>query len=123
MTTGELELPRTKVPTGAYILINNQVFPIAEESITIGRQLDNDLVINDSLVSRRHAQIQYKAHQFFLEDLGSTGGTFLNSRPINNSTPLHSGDIILIANIPIMFVIDMKAIGGSVNQQTRNLDE
>ncbi|MBI3160240.1 MAG: FHA domain-containing protein [Chloroflexi bacterium] len=118
MTTGELQTPAVTFPAGAFMLIQNHVFPIASDLITIGRQLDNDLVIGDSLVSRRHAQIEWQKGRFVLTDLGSTSGTLLNNKPVKNPVSLYSGDMILIANTPIMFVIDPQTHPLASNQTT-----
>lgn len=87
----------------AYLVINNQIYPISEPVITIGRKLDNDVVIQDPLVSRYHAEIRREDGQYFLHDLESTCGTYVNQKNITKSQ-LYSGDIILFANVPIMFV-------------------
>lgn len=87
----------------AYLVINNQIYPISELVITIGRKLDNDVVIQDPLVSRYHAEIRREDGQYFLHDLESTCGTYVNQKNVTKSQ-LHSGDIILFANVPIMFV-------------------
>jgi pSer/pThr/pTyr-binding forkhead associated (FHA) protein len=87
----------------AYLVINNQIYPIGELVITIGRKLDNDVVIQDPLVSRYHAEIRREGDQYFLHDLESTCGTYVNQKNVTKSK-LHSGDIILFANVPIMFV-------------------
>lgn len=90
---------------GAYLVINNQVFPLNKDRVTIGRKLDNDLVIQDPLVSRNHAAIHAEHGKFIIYDLESTGGTYLNNKKIDQSA-LYSGDIILLANVALMFVND-----------------
>ncbi|MBN1356618.1 FHA domain-containing protein [bacterium] len=65
------------------------------QPITIGREKYNDLVLNDLLVSRQHAMIQWDTGHFFLKDLSSRNGTFLNNKRIDFS-PLKDGDIIKI---------------------------
>jgi pSer/pThr/pTyr-binding forkhead associated (FHA) protein len=106
VTTGELQTPVAAIPTGAFMLIDNHIFPIAAPLVTIGRHLENDLVIADSLISRRHAQVEWRDGRFVLTDLGSTSGTLLNNKPVKSPVTLYSGDMILIAHTPIMFVVD-----------------
>jgi pSer/pThr/pTyr-binding forkhead associated (FHA) protein len=87
----------------AYLVVNSQIYPLNKSVTTIGRKLDNDIVIQDPLVSRYHAEIRKEGGVFYLHDLESTCGTFVNQKNIS-SGQLYSGDIILFANVPIMFV-------------------
>ena len=88
--------------------------------MTIGRKLDNDLVIHDNLISRYHAEIRYEEKQFSILDLESTGGTFLNNKKIKKSI-LYSGDIILMANVPIMFVDQRESLEKKSSETTGKL--
>lgn len=90
---------------GVYLVINNRIFPIDKDVITIGRKLENDLVIKDFLISRKHAEIRFENGKYHIYDLSSTGGTFLNQKKISNSI-LYSGDIIFLASVPMMFIED-----------------
>ena len=58
---------------------------------TVGRKVDKDLVIADPRVSRDHAQIMQQGQEFFLEDLGSKHGTFVNGERIQRQK-LERGD-------------------------------
>jgi pSer/pThr/pTyr-binding forkhead associated (FHA) protein len=87
----------------AFLIINTQVFPIPDTPITIGRNLSNQLVVSVSTVSRKHAMIQRKGDHYVLTDLNSTGGTFVNEKKIMKAV-LKSGDSILLADTPLVFV-------------------
>ncbi len=87
----------------AFIVMNAQVFPIKKAVTSIGRKLSNDFVIQSTKVSRFHAEIRYEKGKFALKDLDSTSGTFVNNIQVRESQ-LFSGDLILIANVPMMFV-------------------
>lgn len=55
-------------------------------SITLGRSLDNDIVLGHKLVSRKHARISVIQDNFVLEDLGSSNGTYIKDRKTNKCT-------------------------------------
>lgn len=71
---------------------------------SIGRATENQVVIPSTQASRKHAQI-YARHgdEFWLSDLGSVNGTWLNSRRIARSTRLRDGDTISVAGISFTF--------------------
>ena len=89
----------------AFLVIQNQVFPLTREVTLIGRRLTNHLVVDDRRVSRMHAQIRSINNQFLLVDLNSTGGTFVNGEKIYQIA-LYSGDQISLAGISISFIQD-----------------
>ncbi|WP_447980478.1 FHA domain-containing protein [Candidatus Nitrospira bockiana] len=70
--------------------------------LTIGRAADNDLVIDHLAVSAHHARIVKIQTTFYLEDLGSTNGTYINNTRIDEQ-PLKHGDEILIATHRFLF--------------------
>jgi hypothetical protein len=76
--------------------------PITEAVITIGRGLDNDIILDDRHVSRAHAQLRRRYGQYILYDLDSTGGTTVNDRPVRE-TPLQPGDLIAFAGAKVRF--------------------
>jgi len=104
-----------------YLLINNQIFPITKSLISIGRKLDNDLVIQDPMVSRNHAAIYTEDGKFIIKDMGSTGGTFVNNKKVDEAV-LFSGDIILLSSIPLMFINDNPSIYKRSEIETDTLD-
>jgi pSer/pThr/pTyr-binding forkhead associated (FHA) protein len=108
------------IPENAYIVINSQVFPIKNNLTKIGRKLDNDLVLKESLVSRHHAEIQLREGQFFIRDLESSSGTFINNHKVKEGA-LYSGDIILLANVPLMFVLEDNSINKKSDKETGGL--
>lgn len=70
----------------------------------IGREPANDLAITgDSLVSRNHARIVRVDDCFYVEDLSSTNGTYVNRERTQSRTLLKSGDIIYIGATPLEF--------------------
>ncbi len=71
-------------------------FPVAaEKQILIGRSSDLDMVLVEDMVSRKHARIGMQGDQIWIEDLGSTNGTFVNGEKIKRAR-LKEGDRVLI---------------------------
>ena len=72
------------------------VYPLTAGVTTIGRSSDNDVVVPDDPVSRRHAQIRWDGARFVLEDLGSRNGTFVNGRRLDGPHVLRHGDQLVV---------------------------
>lgn len=67
--------------------------------ITIGRKDDNDIVVNDVYVGRNHCKlIKDEQGSYYIVDLGSTNGTYVNGMRISESVKLSINDIIRIGN-------------------------
>jgi pSer/pThr/pTyr-binding forkhead associated (FHA) protein len=61
---------------------------------TIGRDVNNSLVVDDEFVSADHAVLTFRGRVWFLEDRGSTNGTYLNGQIVRGVVPLGYGDEI-----------------------------
>ncbi len=72
----------------------NQVFDLNKDVVTLGRDITNDIVINDREVSRHHLRVVRSAEGCTLEDLGSTNGTFVNGKRVSGMVALKNGDMI-----------------------------
>ena len=70
--------------------------------VTIGRLPDNTIVIDSSAASGHHACAALEGHDFVLEDLASTNGTFVNDTRVNRHT-LRNGDVIRIGDHTLEF--------------------
>jgi hypothetical protein len=64
---------------------------LAEAPISIGRAEDSTLVITDDYASARHARLVPRAGQWYIEDLGSTNGTYLDRGKVSAPTPVPLG--------------------------------
>ncbi len=74
-----------------------------ERRLTIGRGKENDIVLDDSAASRRHAEIFNALDGFYVRDLNSSYGVFVNNVKINNPFHLSHSDRIVIGNTLIYF--------------------
>ena len=83
----------------SYLMFNKQKIDLVAK-ITIGRDTDNDVVVDNKLASRHHAMIQKIKNAYFIKDMGSTNGTFINGVRIPNDkyVKMNPGDKITIGN-------------------------
>src|SRR6266545_1457635 len=90
-------------------------FPLRmNREIIIGRSSDLDMVLVEDMVSRRHAKISSTDGDVYIQDMGSTNGTFVNGEKIAGRAQLHEGDRILVGTS----IIKVVAVEGSVAQQS-----
>lgn len=73
-----------------------KVYDLEKNELFIGRDLNNDIVINDPEVSRRHARLILQGKTYVLEDLGSTNGTVVNGQRLSGPYILKDGDDITL---------------------------
>jgi ABC-type multidrug transport system ATPase subunit/pSer/pThr/pTyr-binding forkhead associated (FHA) protein/ABC-type multidrug transport system permease subunit len=79
--------------------------PITPQGLTIGRDPDNDLVIDSTSASRRHARVTPAEGRYFLADLGTRNGTLLNGERLHGESRwLNSGDKIEVGREPLRFL-------------------
>src|SRR6188768_2328211 len=79
-------------------------FPLRmNREIIIGRSSDLDMVLVEDMVSRKHAKISTTDDEVYIQDLGSTNGTFVNGEKITRSR-LQEGDRILVGTSIIKMV-------------------
>ena len=71
--------------------------------LTIGRDPANDLVIDHKLASRRHARFEQDESGFYIRDLDSTNGTYLNGQRIEGAQILRNNDEVWVAETVIVF--------------------
>ncbi len=77
-----------------------QVFPLGTETVTLGSQADNLILLADPQVSPHHAAISWQpaTGTFLIEDLGSSRGTYVNEVRVEGTQPLRHGDVIRVGN-------------------------
>lgn len=75
------------------------VIPLSEQQFTIGRHADCDLSLPSHEISRLHAKITIQGDSVFVEDCGSTNGTYVNRKRIDGSTAILEGDVVHFSSI------------------------
>lgn len=78
------------------------VYPLTKETTTIGRKPSNDISIDNLSISGRHAQVITILDDSFLEDLGSTNGTYVNGKLVKKHA-LENGDNITLGKFQITY--------------------
>lgn len=104
----------------AFVVMSSQIFPINKSVTSIGRRLNNDLVLQNSQVSRAHAEIRFEDGDYMIVDLNSTSGTFVNNEKIKKCK-IFSGDLLLIANVPLMFLDENDPLYKDMEKHTDKL--
>jgi pSer/pThr/pTyr-binding forkhead associated (FHA) protein len=97
-------------------------FPImTDKPVIVGRSSDLDMVLVEDMVSRKHARIAMQQDQIWIEDLGSTNGTFVNGEKVKRAR-LKEGDRVLIGT-SILKVLGLEGgkEGGEPRQNLENV--
>lgn len=76
--------------------------PLESTLLTMGRGLNNDIILEDTRVSRHHAQLRYKTRRFWVTDLNSTNGSYINGERISEAD-LRDGDILSLGGLELTF--------------------
>jgi pSer/pThr/pTyr-binding forkhead associated (FHA) protein len=81
-----------------------KTFELTQKELTIGRDINNEIAINDPEISRRHCRLVQQAEGYTLEDLGSTNGTFVNEKRISGTHTLRHGESVRVGeNVILVF--------------------
>jgi pSer/pThr/pTyr-binding forkhead associated (FHA) protein len=81
-----------------------QIFQLRSGAQTIGRAPDNQIVVPDSTISKQHVQITVQPEGVWIQDLGSSNGTFVNGQRITESTWLKPGDSVQVGSSVVLGV-------------------
>lgn len=79
--------------------------PLLPGDFFIGRSRANAVVLEDPLVSRKHARIVADADHVVAEDLDSAHGTFLNDKRVRGAVSLNNGDVLQLGDVKLRFVV------------------
>jgi hypothetical protein len=95
----ELELGRLVVvasPDGD--LSPGSAFPL-DAITTLGRDVNNAIVVDDPFASAEHAILTFRGRSWYVEDLGSTNGTYVNGGRVEGVAPLGYGDELQVGQV------------------------
>jgi hypothetical protein len=98
MTSQSFQLVMRSGPTPG------KVFELSKSELYVGRDIANDVSVNDSEISRRHARFTLQGGTYVLEDLGSTNGTFVDGQRLMGPHVLRPGELIMFGeNVGLVF--------------------
>ncbi|MBW3612715.1 MAG: FHA domain-containing protein [Chloroflexi bacterium] len=86
-----LESPEDEPPAGSTIALG----PIN----SIGRNVNNTIYVEDDFVSTNHAMLTFRGRSWFIEDQGSTNGTYVNGHRIDRPVALSFGDELTVGRV------------------------
>lgn len=82
-----------------------EIRPFAQQEITVGREAICDFIIPDDTISSLHARFSYHHAQWWVEDLQSTNGTYLNDERIYTPTVIVTGDELALGKVILQIEI------------------
>jgi phosphoserine phosphatase RsbU/P len=80
-----------------------QLVASRKNRLRIGRFADSEIFIGESMVSRKHAEIYRADGKYYVQDVGSSNGTFLNGRRLTQPTEFSPGDTIAVGSTKIVY--------------------
>lgn len=96
--------------------IKGDSFTLKPEGTSLGRETDNDIILQEGEISRHHARVLQKDGEWIFKDLGSSSGTTVNDLPVKEGEQvLNPGDIIIMGRHKFKFetgIGDVTMIGG-----------
>ena len=93
---------------------------LTKPKTTLGRKRHNDIVFDNMVVSGDHCVFELQGDaDVFVEDLGSTNGTYLNGHMIRSREPLHDGDFVVVGNFRVEYLAADRSRPRLVSDETR----
>ncbi len=87
----------------AYLIVDGKRHvPLTKPVTSLGRSVDNDVVLDAPTVSRQHAQIRWRYGRFILYDVSNRGRTQVNNQSVNEMV-LKSGDVISLSEVKLIY--------------------
>ena len=82
--------------------VPGKVVELVKDIIVMGRDVNNDIVVNDAEVSRTHTRLTAQSEGYIVEDLASTNGTFLNGQRLTGPKLMRHGDMLGLGETVVM---------------------
>jgi pSer/pThr/pTyr-binding forkhead associated (FHA) protein len=106
-----LDAPKASLATRVFLRIVDgpaagETFEVGRAGATMGRSPENQIRMNDERLSRRHAGIEFRDGSFWLSDLRSSNGTFVNQNRLNTPHRLRSGDVIRLGGVHLNVTLE-----------------
>jgi pSer/pThr/pTyr-binding forkhead associated (FHA) protein len=108
------------------LTFNKQVikeYPFTKESITMGRQEDNTIVIDNLAISGYHAKIDKVGGEFILTDLQSTNGTFVNEEKVVSHKLSHGDNIVIGKHVILYVATEKEKLAGEGTDKKLQMDK
>lgn len=109
-----------ELPVAAELVTEDQHYSILKSVMSIGRHRSNDIILDDMIVSRHHAQLRWRGEQFVLIDLKSHNGSYVNGQAISECV-LQNGDILAIGKTKLIF--SCENFQTELSEETRPISE
>jgi hypothetical protein len=105
LNTGRPSGPRAQlVVVASSVLTPGDAYELDATQLTVGRGANNDLALeNDEFASARHARIEPRRDGVYVEDVGSTNGTFVNGIRLARERKLAAGDIVRVGETDLRY--------------------
>lgn len=95
-------MPKLQLKFNAAVI---KEIPLTKDAVLVGRKPDNQIVIDNPAISGHHCKISLQGGTYYVEDLESTNGTYVNQKRIKKAG-LHNNDVVGVAKHSIVFVDD-----------------
>ena len=87
-------------------ILRDEIFPLLFETTVMGRHPYCEVILDHGAVSREHARISRNQSRYYVEDLHSRNGTWLNGKPVERKQQLFNGDVIRVCDLEFIFYSD-----------------
>ncbi|MGA7704258.1 MAG: FHA domain-containing protein, partial [Solirubrobacteraceae bacterium] len=102
---GAVESTGPRRRSKALLVVSGRRMLLGPAGAELGRSRECDIVLDDSSISRRHAEVRPGVSGWTIEDLDSTNGVRVNGVAVHDLQPLHTGDRIEMGSTEIFFEI------------------